>query len=295
MFAAPSPARSGSSLPYQRDAISCGCGKRANGRSRVVSIANWLRLPVEAQSRLGVVVSKKVGNSVIRSRVKRLLRESHRQHQHELMQPLDSSWWRDRPLQEKDFGTVERDLITTLRQAGLLVANPAQHILLAAVRIYRAVVSPALGALWTAKRVRFTPTCSAYAAEAVRTHGALIGSGLAVQRICHCHPWGTCGHDPVPPKIKTPALKPSLPRSHFHRQQNPFHGSKINHCRRCLASGSSCCGKPCWSKYFTNPPSRPCPACHALRLAALKQSPRPSPRSGRCGDLWNDGMAHFHH
>ena len=90
--------------------------------------------------------------------------------------------------------------------------NPAQHILLAAVRIYRAVVSPALGAFFgPLSGCRFTPTCSAYAAEAVRTHGALIGSGLAVQRICRCHPWGTCGHDPVPPKIKTPALKPSLP------------------------------------------------------------------------------------
>lgn len=83
-------------------------------------IANWLRLPVEAQSRLGVVVSKKVGNSVIRSRVKRLLRESYRQHQHELMQPLDLVLVARPSIAGKDFGTVERDLITTLRQAGLL-------------------------------------------------------------------------------------------------------------------------------------------------------------------------------
>ena len=29
--------------------------------------------------------------------------------------------------------------------------------------------------------------------------GALAGSALAVKRIGRCHPWGGCGHDPVPP------------------------------------------------------------------------------------------------
>ncbi|MEK7780945.1 MAG: membrane protein insertion efficiency factor YidD [Verrucomicrobiota bacterium] len=86
--------------------------------------------------------------------------------------------------------------------------NPAQHLLLAAVRIYRAVVSPALGAFFgPTGGCRFTPTCSAYAAEAVRTHGAVTGSYLAAHRLCRCHPWGGCGHDPVPQKIKTSGLK----------------------------------------------------------------------------------------
>ena len=77
--------------------------------------------------------------------------------------------------------------------------NPAQHILLLAVRGYRWLISPALGAFFgPTGGCRFTPTCSAYAAEAVRTHGAMAGSWLATKRLCRCHPWGGCGHDPVP-------------------------------------------------------------------------------------------------
>lgn len=83
-------------------------------------IANWLRLPADSASRLGVVVSKKVGNSVVRSRAKRLLRESYRQHQHELVQPVDLVLVARPSITEKDFLGVERDLMTTLRQAGLL-------------------------------------------------------------------------------------------------------------------------------------------------------------------------------
>lgn len=45
---------------------------------------------------------------------------------------------------------------------------------------------------------RFTPSCSAYAIEAWRRHGVIRGSYLAVRRLLRCHPWGGCGHDPVP-------------------------------------------------------------------------------------------------
>ena len=52
---------------------------------------------------------------------------------------------------------------------------------------------------------RYTPTCSAYALEAVTTHGAWAGSWLALKRLGRCHPWGGCGGDPVP-KRATVAL-----------------------------------------------------------------------------------------
>jgi putative membrane protein insertion efficiency factor len=47
---------------------------------------------------------------------------------------------------------------------------------------------------------RFDPSCSAYAMDALRTHGAARGTLLAVRRLARCHPWGGQGYDPVPEK-----------------------------------------------------------------------------------------------
>jgi len=75
--------------------------------------------------------------------------------------------------------------------------NPAQHVLIFAIRVYRWTVSPLLHALFGAA-CRFEPSCSHYALDAVRVHGAQRGGLLALRRLARCHPWGGCGCDPVP-------------------------------------------------------------------------------------------------
>lgn len=62
------------------------------------------------------------------------------------------------------------------------------------IRVYQWCVSPLLP-----PGCRFTPTCSAYAAEAIIRHGVLYGGWLALRRVLRCHPWGASGYDPVPP------------------------------------------------------------------------------------------------
>ena len=83
--------------------------------------------------------------------------------------------------------------------------NAAQHILIASIRVYRWVISPAkLFLFGPLGRCRYTPTCSAYALGAIARHGALRGPWLALKRIARCHPWGGCGEDPVPPLSEAP-------------------------------------------------------------------------------------------
>lgn len=74
---------------------------------------------------------------------------------------------------------------------GTLLAWP----LLALVWLYRLLVSP-----WLGNNCRFEPSCSQYALEALREHGAFRGTWLTVKRIGRCHPWGGSGYDPVPGK-----------------------------------------------------------------------------------------------
>lgn len=61
------------------------------------------------------------------------------------------------------------------------------------IELYRTWVSPT-----RMPTCRFEPTCSAYAVEALETHGFLRGSGLTTWRLLKCGPWHKPGYDPVP-------------------------------------------------------------------------------------------------
>lgn len=66
-------------------------------------------------------------------------------------------------------------------------------LLIFLLRAYQLTISPMLG-----QKCRFFPTCSNYALEALRVHGAARGSWLATKRVCKCHPWHPGGVDLVP-------------------------------------------------------------------------------------------------
>ena len=68
-------------------------------------------------------------------------------------------------------------------------------MLIGLVKIYQAVLSPMLPS-----SCRHTPTCSQYTIEAIRVWGPFKGLWLGLKRLSKCHPWGTHGYDPVPPK-----------------------------------------------------------------------------------------------
>lgn len=61
------------------------------------------------------------------------------------------------------------------------------------IRVYQRFLSPLLG-----PSCRFSPTCSAYALQALQRYGILRGGWLAVRRISRCHPLNEGGFDPVP-------------------------------------------------------------------------------------------------
>ena len=76
------------------------------------------------------------------------------------------------------------------------VSRVCRNALCAPIRFYQRFISPGLG-----RNCRFTPTCSAYALEAVEKYGALKGGFLALRRILRCNPFHrqkSIEYDPVP-------------------------------------------------------------------------------------------------
>ena len=80
------------------------------------------------------------------------------------------------------------------RSRKTLKALPAT-VLIGMIKVYQAVLSPLSG-----PTCKYYPSCSQYAVIAIRTHGTLRGTGLALWRILRCNPWSLGGVDDVPPR-----------------------------------------------------------------------------------------------
>lgn len=81
------------------------------------------------------------------------------------------------------------------------MSGPARAAL-KVIGFYRTAISPAFP-----PSCRYTPSCSAYAAEAIERFGFARGSWLALRRLLRCHPFHSGGHDPVPPLVGQQADK----------------------------------------------------------------------------------------
>ena len=91
---------------------------------------------------------------------------------------------------------------------GQMILSAPKMALIAVVLFYQVVLSPIKFAIFgPASRCRFESSCSQYALEALRRHGLLRGTWLAMKRLLRCHPWGPFGPDPVP------SPRPAAPRS----------------------------------------------------------------------------------
>ena len=78
-----------------------------------------------------------------------------------------------------------------------MIGRVISAFLIVFVRGYQVLISP-----WLGSNCRHQPTCSAYMIEAIREWGPLSGGWMGVRRVVKCHPWGSSGYDPVPPRPK---------------------------------------------------------------------------------------------
>lgn len=111
------------------------------------------------------------------------------------------------------------------RRSVAVVNRVATIVVLALIRTYQAVVSP-----WVTQQCKYHPSCSAYGLEAVRAHGAIHGTTLAVTRVLRCNPWSDGGVDYVP---GTPD------RLRFEATASPMAGSPADTGAMAAPSGSA--------------------------------------------------------
>ena len=131
-------------------------------------------------NRIGISVSKKVGNSVIRHHITRLVRESYRLHEDMFDSGLDIVVIARVAARHVGYKEIES---AVLHLGGL-------HRI---IKFYRKYISP-----MKSTKCPYCPTCSEYGLQAVQKYGAIKGGLLAAWRILRCNPFSKGGYDPVP-------------------------------------------------------------------------------------------------
>lgn len=149
-------------------------------------------------NRIGISVSKKVGNSVIRHRVTRLIKESYRLNIDDLKVGYDIIIVARNSAKDKKYSDIESALkhlcslhhLWTWCEVELFM----KKICIFLIKIYRKYLSP----LKLSGTCKYYPTCSQYAIEAYEKHGFIKGTILTIWRLLRCNPFSRGGYDPVP-------------------------------------------------------------------------------------------------
>ena len=81
-----------------------------------------------------------------------------------------------------------------IREAAWILGTPVRMMLIGLIRLYQLTLSG-----WLGGQCRFSPTCSRYAEQSIRTHGVVRGTALAAWRLARCGPFTKGGVDHVPP------------------------------------------------------------------------------------------------
>ena len=136
------------------------------------------------KNRLGISVSKKVGNSVVRHHVTRLVRESYRLQENIFNSGLDIVVVARANAASASFREIE---------SALLHLGKLHKIVIALIKGYRKYISP-----MKSTKCPYFPTCSEYGLQAVEKYGVIKGGLLAFWRILRCNPFSQGGYDPVP-------------------------------------------------------------------------------------------------
>ena len=139
------------------------------------------------KNRIGISVSKKVGNSVVRHRLCRLVRESYRLHEDVFRRGFDIVVVARVSAKERTFREIESAFLHLGRLHHLVEKEEHES------RFYQKYISPL-----KSTKCPYFPSCSQYGLEAIEKYGAFKGSLLALWRILRCNPFSKGGVDPVP-------------------------------------------------------------------------------------------------
>lgn len=150
------------------------------------------------KNRIGISVSKKVGNSVVRHRVTRLIRESYRLHENIFNSGLDMVIVAREGAANLGYNEIESALLHLGKLHQIIkvyfyMDQNMKKLLIAAIKLYQRYISPMKGT-----KCPYIPSCSQYGLEAIQKYGVFKGSLLAIWRILRCNPFSKGGFDPVP-------------------------------------------------------------------------------------------------